>query len=228
MRKKQLELAMALVMIMILSMYARNVGDMTISVMELKQNKVVVIDPGHGGIDPGKVGANQVLEKDINLSIALKLKELLEEDKVLVIMTREEDVGLYKETDSNKKVADMKKRCEIIDESNCNLAVSIHQNSFSSASISGPQVFYFETSIEGQKLAGIIQKQLIEIVKPKKERVEKANNNYYMLKKVKVPSVIIECGFLSNSEEVMLLAQDEYQEKIALAIRNGILEYLKE
>ncbi|NLZ80688.1 MAG: N-acetylmuramoyl-L-alanine amidase CwlD [Clostridiales bacterium] len=227
MRKRELELAMALIMIIILSMYARNVGDMAVSVMEIKKSQVVVIDPGHGGFDPGKVGVNKALEKDINLSIALNLKELLEQEGILVIMTREEDVGLYKETDSNKKVSDMKKRCEIIDESNCDLAVSIHQNSFSSASISGPQVFYFETSIEGQRLASIIQKQLIDILKPKKERVEKADNNYYMLKKVKTPSVIIECGFLSNAEEAMLLTEGNYQEKIALAIKNGILEYLK-
>lgn len=228
MKKRQLELAMALIMILILSVYARSLGDIAISVMEVKRSRVVVIDPGHGGFDPGKVGINQILEKDINLSIALKLKNLLEQEGIFVIMTREEDVGLYKETDSNKKLSDMEKRCDIIDESNCDLAVSIHQNSFSSASVSGPQVFYFETSAEGKELATIIQRQLIDILKPKKERVEKANNNYYMLKKVKVPSVIVECGFLTNSEEAMLLTEDHYQEKIALAIKNGILEYFKE
>lgn len=228
MKKRQLELAMALIMILILSVYARSLGDIAISVMEVKRSRVVVIDPGHGGFDPGKVGINQILEKDINLSIALKLKNLLEQEGIFVIMTREEDVGLYKETDSNKKLSDMEKRCDIIDESNCDLAVSIHQNSFSSASVSGPQVFYFETSAEGKELATIIQRQLIDILKPKKERVEKANNNYYMLKKVKVTSVIVECGFLTNSEEAMLLTEDHYQEKIALAIKNGILEYFKE
>lgn len=228
MKKKQLELAMALIMIVILSMYARGLEDIAVSVMEVKKNWVIVIDPGHGGFDPGKVGINQILEKDINLSIALKLKMLLEQEGVFVIMTREEDVGLYKETDSNKKLSDMEKRCEIINESNCDLAVSIHQNSFSSANVSGPQVFYFETSTEGKRLASIMQQQLIDILKPPKERLEKANNSYYMLKKVKVPSVIIECGFLTNSEEAMLLSEEHYQEKIALAIKNGVLEYLKE
>lgn len=228
MKKRQLELAMALIMIIILSIYARSVEDMAVTVMEVKKNRIVVIDPGHGGFDPGKVGVNKVLEKDVNLSIALKLRTLMEQEGILVVMTREEDVGLYKETDSNKKLSDMKKRCEVIDESNCDLAVSIHQNSFSSASVSGPQVFYFESSTEGQKLASIIQKQLIDILKPKKERVEKANNNYYMLKKVKAPSVIIECGFLSNSEEAMLLIDENYQEKVAIAIKNGVLEYLKQ
>lgn len=228
MRKRKLELAMALIMIVILAVHARNMESITVALTELEINRTVTIDPGHGGFDPGKIGINQALEKDINLSIALKLKALLEKEGILVIMTREDDSGLYKETDTNKKVSDMKKRCEIIDESNCDLAVSIHQNSYSSASVSGPQVFYFESSVEGKRLASTIQKQLIEVVKPKKERVEKSNNNYYMLKKVKVPSVIIECGFLSNSEEAMLLVEGDYQEKLALAIKNGILEYLKE
>lgn len=225
MKKRQLELAMAFIMIIILSIHARSFGDMTVEVMEVKNNIIVAVDPGHGGFDPGKIGVNKAIEKDINLSIALKLKVLLEEEGIIVIMTREEDVGLYKETDSNKKVSDMRKRCEIIEESNCDLAISIHQNSFSSSSVSGPQVFYFESSVEGEKLASIIQKQLIEDLIPKKERVEKANSNYYMLKNLKVPSVIIECGFLSNSEEAMLLLEEKYQEKIAFAIKSGILEY---
>ena len=96
----------------------------------IKEMPVVVIDAGHGGTDPGKVGVDGSLEKDINLAVAKRLKTYLEQDDIRVIMTRETDTGLYSDTDSRKKMADMKKRCEIIEESGADLVVSIHQNSY--------------------------------------------------------------------------------------------------
>lgn len=103
----------------------------------IKETPVVVVDAGHGGTDPGKVGVDGSLEKDINLAVAERLKTYLEQDDVKVIMTRETDTGLYSETDSRKKMADMKKRCEIIEESGADLVVSIHQNSYHEESVSG-------------------------------------------------------------------------------------------
>lgn len=191
---------------------------------------VVVLDAGHGGIDPGKVGVDGQLEKDINLQITLKLKELLENDKELnvkVVLTRSDDTGNYSDSDTNKKVADMKKRCEIINGSGAKLLVSIHQNSYHSTSVQGAQVFYYKDSQDGKILANTIQNKLVqELADSGKGRVEKANDNYYILLNAKCPAVIVECGFLSNPEEARALAQDDYQDRVAGAIAEGIKEYL--
>ena len=119
--------------------------------------KTVAIDSGHGGIDPGKISADGILEKDVNLAIASKLKILLEQSGITVIMTRADDNGLYQESDSNKKAADMKKRCSIINGSKADIAVSIHQNSYVGEASKGAQVFYYKQSEEGKKLAGLIK-----------------------------------------------------------------------
>lgn len=193
-----------------------------------KEVTTVVIDAGHGGIDPGKVGINDALEKDINLSIAMKLKSYLEQQDVRVIMTRETDMGLYEESDSNKKVRDMKNRLAIMEEIKPELVISIHQNSYPEESVSGMQVFYYETSTEGKRLAEIMQQTMIVSLKPQKERTAKANDTYYLLKKTSAPIVIVECGFLSNRAEAELLVSSDYQEKMAWAIHMGVLRYLNQ
>lgn len=191
-----------------------------------KAKYTIVLDSGHGGVDPGKVGVNKVYEKDINLSIAKLLKEHLEQNDCRVIMTRNSDEGLYEESDSNKKMADMRRRVEIIDESEADLIVSIHQNSFLQASSRGAQVFYQVSSEQGKLLAEQIQNSLIQEVDPENHRQAKSNADYYLLQKTKDTMVIVECGFLSNPEEAELLCDPEYQRKIARAITLGILEYL--
>ena len=187
---------------------------------------VVVIDAGHGGFDPGKVGVNGELEKDINLSIAQKLKKFLELNDCEVIMTRETDEGLYSASDSNKKSADMKKRVEIIRETNPDIAISIHQNSFTQESSKGAQVFYHVDSKEGKEMAEIIQDQLKKSLNDGNRRVAKSNDTYYMLKKSICPLVIVECGFLSNYAESKLLMEETYQEKVAWGIHLGVMNYL--
>jgi len=186
----------------------------------------IVVDPGHGGRDPGKVGVNGVLEKDINLAISLKLRDILEEKGINVIMTRTEDEGLYSESDSNKKRTDLKNRIEIINSNNALLAISIHQNSFTEEYVKGAQVFYYAQSEQGKKLAEIIQEQIKEYLKDGNHRKAKSNTNYYMLKHTSCPLVIVECGYLSNQKEAALLADSEYQEKMARAIYLGIEKYL--
>ncbi|HEX3022478.1 MAG TPA: N-acetylmuramoyl-L-alanine amidase [Lachnospiraceae bacterium] len=186
----------------------------------------VVLDAGHGGVDPGKVGVNDALEKDINLSIVLKLQRLLEENDVNVIMIRTEDNGLYQMSDSNKKNADLRKRVEIINTSGADIAVSIHQNAFQEESSKGAQVFYHSNSAEGKELANILQEQIKETIGDGNHRVAKANESYYMLKKTQCPLVIVECGFLSNWTEAKLLCDENYQEKMAWAIHLGIMSYL--
>lgn len=169
----------------------------------IKEMPVVVIDAGHGGTDPGKVGVDGSLEKDINLAVAKRLKTYLEQDDIRVIMTRETDTGLYSDTDSRKKMADMKKRCEIIEESGADLVVSIHQNSYHEESVSGGQVFYYRDSAKGKALAEILQKRFSYVLGEQNRRLPKANGNYYLLLHVKCPIVIVECGFLSNRKEAL-------------------------
>lgn len=192
---------------------------------EKKERLVVVIDAGHGGIDPGKVGINQALEKDINLVIARKVKRYLELSDVEVIMTREGEEGLYRPEDSNKKVQDMKNRVALIDSCGADLAVSIHQNSYSEESIKGAQVFYYATSLQGKALAEVMQEALAETLDKENHREAKANDSYYLLKKTQTPIIIAECGFLSNSREAELLTQDAYQDRVAWAVCKGILRY---
>lgn len=186
----------------------------------------VVIDAGHGGDDPGKVGVNGALEKDINLKIALLLKEYLESNDVRVVMVREDEEGLNDANTSNKKVQDMKRRIALIEETAPVLTVSIHQNSYPEEYVHGAQVFYYSGSREGQKLAEKIQKQMVERVDPQNKRQIKANDSYYLLKKTGTPIVIVECGFLSNREEAAKLCETQYQESLAWAIQIGILQYL--
>lgn len=186
----------------------------------------VVIDAGHGGDDPGKVGINGAEEKDVNLRIAGMVKEFLEADDVRVVMTRETEEGLYDPEASNKKVQDMKRRIALIEETAPAVTVSIHQNSYPDESVHGAQVFYYTGSTQGQILAESIQSRLVKSVDPGNRRQIKANDSYYLLKKTGVPIVIVECGFLSNSAEAEKLCTPEYQERVAWAIHMGILRYL--
>lgn len=206
---------------------AAAVGESTLSAESgLSHNPVVVLDSGHGGNDPGKVGVDGSLEKDINLQIAQKLKAYLEASDVTVIMTREQDTGLYSENDSHKKMADMKNRCALINDASPDLVVSIHQNSYHEESISGGQVFYYKTSEKGKQLAEILQKRFDYVLGNRNTRKAKANDNYYLLLHVKSPIVIVECGFLSNWQEAALLNSEEYQDRLAWTIHMGIMEYL--
>nr|WP_296485598.1 N-acetylmuramoyl-L-alanine amidase [uncultured Acetatifactor sp.] len=195
--------------------------------VKIKEGKIcVVIDAGHGGDDPGKVGINGIYEKDVNLQIAELLKYFLEANDITVVMTRESDVGLYDADAPNKKVQDMKRRIDLIDKAAPILTVSIHQNSFPEEYVHGAQVFYYAGSTQGQLLAEYIQNQLVERVDPENRRQVKANDSYYLLKKTGSPIVIVECGFLSNSVEAEKLRTPEYQERVAWAIHMGILQYL--
>lgn len=188
---------------------------------------VVVIDPGHGGIDSGKVAINGKYEKEINLAISKFLKEYLENNNIEVYLTREDDNGLYKENDKNKKSSDMKKRCAIIDTKNANVAVSIHQNSFTDDSVKGAQVFFYTHSAQGKALASIIQQSIKDNVDKDNTRTEKSNDSYYILINTSCPTVIVECGFLSNDEEAQLLSSKDYQMIMAKAIGDGIIDYLQ-
>lgn len=218
---KKLELVLLILMVAGLVILNRNIGDLVNSDTIEIEERTVILDAGHGGSDPGKVGINNALEKEINLEISKKVKALLEAKEIKVIMTRENDEMLCEETVDNKKREDMKRRTEMINEIRPFLVVSIHQNSFSDASVSGAQVFYYSGSEESEKMAVLMQNALRE-VDEQNQREAKANDSYYLLKKTKVPTLIVECGFLSNPEEAEKLVTDEYQDAISNAIVKGI------
>lgn len=186
---------------------------------------VIVLDAGHGGYDPGKVGINGVLEKDINLSIVKKLQALLEEEGFTIYLTRDSDKILGPANSTSPKKDDMIARIEMITELNPYFTISIHQNSFTDPSSNGPQVFYYKDSEPSAAMAGVIQDVLNTQLNPQKKRKPQANANYYLLTRTPTPTVIVECGFLSNPAEADLLAQDSYQDKVAHAIFLGILSY---
>lgn len=219
---------MAVILLVLVYVISSHAGKMTagVSVKAGKEKPVVVIDAGHGGNDPGKIGIDGTLEKDINLQIANRLKKYLEASDVEVVLTRKNDNGLYTERDSRKKMADMTKRCDIINEVSPALTVSIHQNSYHQEEISGGQVFYYKKSEKGKRLAEILQERFDYVLGEKNTRLPKPNDNYYLLLHVKSPIVIVECGFLTNWKEAALLNSDDYQDRLAWTIHMGIMEYL--
>ena len=221
MLKKIMELIFALAVLAGLLFAGDKVRTYVSVQQENVRRNLVVLDPGHGGRDPGKVGAQGEQEKDINLAISLKVKERLEKDGMEVVMTREKDVMLADEDASNKKLEDLNNRISIINECQPAVAVSIHQNSYSDASVKGAQVFYFTHSDKGKQAAEAMQKELLEFDQENTRKI-KANDTYYLLKKTEVPTVIVECGFLSCPEEAALLTDEAYQKKLAEAIAKGI------
>ena len=190
--------------------------------------KVVVLDSGHGGDDPGKIGANGVKEKDINLAIARLLKKKLEKQGILVVMTREGEDDLSDPGAVNAKVQDLQRRVQLIHKKKPDCVISIHQNSYPDAAVKGAQVFYYTGSMGSETLASGIQDQLVRGLDPENHRKVKANDSYYLLKKTKGTIVIVECGFLSNQAEAEKLCDEEYQDRIAWLIHKGILRYLKQ
>ena len=186
----------------------------------MSQKKVIVVDCGHGGIDPGMIGIDGLKEKE--------LKKALEDYGYQVVMTRETDTGLYDEDSQNKKAQDMQKRILLIQKVDPVLTVSIHQNSYEDPAVKGPQVFYYRDSAQGEALAKKIQEKLNENLEVERPREIKGNTTYYLLKRSPGVLNIVECGFLTNPEEAASLSSEEYQEKVAQAIADGVKEYIEE
>lgn len=224
--RQKIEFAVAVLFLIGLIFVSKNVSKYVSSAQVEAKKDVVILDAGHGGSDPGKVGVNEAKEKDINLAIALKVKALLEKQKIEVIMTREDDTMLAKASATNKKIEDMKARVEMINKNAPSIVVSIHQNSYQQESIKGAQVFYYTHSDGGKEAAEQMQKALLAC-DPDNTRQAKANDTYYLLKRTEVPTIIVECGFLSNWKEAKLLVTDEYQDKMAQAICDGIQSCLE-
>lgn len=191
-----------------------------------RSQKVIVIDVGHGGMDPGKVSANGIEEKNVNLQIALFLKEYLTAQDYTVYLTRETDCGLYDENVSKKKTSDLNNRIRFFKEKNAGFVVSIHQNSYPDTRQHGAQTFYFTGSETGKAFAETVQESLLQFDETN-TRQAKASGTYYLLKHSSIPSIIIECGFLSNPDETMKLTDSNYQKELAYAISIGICRYVR-
>lgn len=193
--------------------------------------KTIVVDAGHGIPDEGAQSSNGTTEAETNLKIALKLQNLLEQSGCTVILTRSDENAIYdidSKTLKQKKISDIHNRVKIGNESSADIFVSIHLNKIPQSQYDGWQTFYKEGSEEGAKLAKIIQSSLNDAIQRENNRVAKTIDNIYIIKHVEIPTTIVECGFLSNPEEEKLLLQDEYQNKLAWGIYNGIVKYFFE
>lgn len=198
----------------------------------LQANKVtsldklsIIVDAGHGSPDGGAVGINGTVEKDINLAIALKLQEVLEGKGVRVIMTRNDDTSLYDKNSSTireKKRSDMAKRLEIMKTSDADLFISIHMNSFPASGANGLHLFYSKQHESIKPLAENMQKRMSDVTNAAMHIVKTADSSLFLLKNPPLPSILVECGFISNAEEERKLKTDEYQAKLAWAIADSI------
>ncbi|MBP3461594.1 MAG: N-acetylmuramoyl-L-alanine amidase [Bacilli bacterium] len=204
------------------------IGILSLNIVYAKGNnlellgKVIYLDSGHGGVDSGAVYKN-IYEKDINLSISLKLQKELEKKGAIVYQTRYGDYDLSVPNTINRKRSDLSRRSNIINESKADLFISIHLNAEESGLWRGPQVFYNTNNDNNEKIAKIIQKELNKDLKG--DRKYKNDNNLYLQKRLKIPGVLIEVGFLSNNNDRYLLKQENYQKKVAISITKGIVNY---
>lgn len=191
--------------------------------------KRIVLDAGHGGIDGGATGAHGELEKEINLNIVLQLKSLLEMQGFEVVTTREEDISIHDEKFekiSEQKISDIKNRLKIMEENKDGITISIHQNKFTQEKYNGAQVFYGSKNPLSKQLAQVMQDSFVKNLQPDNTReIKEGTGSVYLLKHATVPMIMIECGFLSNEAEAVLLATEEYQQKIAFTIFSGIMEF---
>ncbi len=183
----------------------------------------IVVDPGHGGKDAGAMRGD-VNEQEINLNISLKLRTMLEENGATVILTRDGAYDLASEGADNRKREDMKKRVEIINGDTPDLFISIHLNAYPNPSVKGAQAFYQKDNHASKYLASIIQGRLQKLTGTK--MVEKSGD-YYILNNSTKPGILVECGFISNADDLGNLKQDSYQEKIAIHLLDGVLEFFE-
>lgn len=184
--------------------------------------KVIYLDPGHGGPDPGAL-SKELKEADINLSISLKTQKTLEQMGAIVYLTRYGDYDLSVPNTINRKRSDLSRRGNIINRSGCDLYLSIHLNADTSSIWKGAQMFYDDVNANNEKIAKIFQEKFAKNLKTKREYKKK--DNLYLSKRVTRPGILIEAGFITNSNERYLLKTDEYQQKIANTILEATIKY---
>jgi N-acetylmuramoyl-L-alanine amidase len=189
--------------------------------------EIIILDPGHGGIDGGASYRGEVFERDIALNIALKVKDYLQEQGALVLLTREDYNDLADSGTKgvrNRKVEDLKKRVKFINNSDASSFVTIHLNAIPSERWRGAQTFYYGSFEENKRLATFVQTEIKRNLE-NTNRSAKPISGIYLLKKAQIPGALVEVGFLSNTHERNLLTTESYQEKMAASIYKGILRY---
>lgn len=206
-------------------------GSRDVPIFSKSNERIIVVDAGHGEPDGGAVGASGTVESALNLAVAEKLGNLLEKRGFTTVMTREDENGLYDTEDGSirqKKKEDMANRLEIINNSGADLVVSIHMNIFRDSKYRGAEVLYSEKFENALLLAELIQAEIVSTDPENQTRgVQKADSGLYLMKNAEIPAVIVECGFISNPEEEKLLNDSDYQERVAAAICGGIEKYYR-
>ena len=199
------------------------------SILDKSERFTVIVDAGHGGEDGGAVALDGSVEKDFNLDIALKLENILKLYGYKVIMTRTTDTMTCDKNLKNqrqKKISDIKNRLTLTEKHNNSVLISIHQNKFSDNSQKGAQVFYSPNNFKSKELAELIQSSVVKNLQPDNYRkTKKCGTEIFLLYHSEIPSVLVECGFLSNQNELNLLKDNDYRNKIAILIADGILNF---
>jgi len=193
-------------------------------------NKVIVVDPGHGGIDPGSKGSGGAIEKEITLEVARKLAHVLGQSGAVVLMTRETDVDLSDPGGGrliDRKRQDLSRRVALANDHKADAFISVHVNSFKAGPREhGAQTFYQPGSEEGAKLAEYVQHELVRLLKNTRRKAKAVD--YYTTRHAKMPAVIVEIGFISNAVEEKLMCDEDYQGKLVYAIYSGVVKYFAE
>jgi N-acetylmuramoyl-L-alanine amidase CwlD len=229
-RRNKLPLTIAFLVCFLVITLTFNANNMTVPAGGgVEGRPVIILDAGHGGMDGGAVGVHGELEKHINLAVVKNLQQLLEFSGYNVILTRDSDRSMHTEGVTgirNQKVSDMENRRAIIDANQNSLFFSIHQNRFTDPSLTGAQMFHTPLNAENQKLAQILQDGFAELQPGNEREIKVIDNDLFLFKDTTQPAVLIECGFMSNAQEVLRLNCADYQKKIAFTIYRGIMEYL--
>ena len=228
--KKSLHLTLVLIgCFLVLAVCARITERALPTAADTLNKPVIVLDAGHGGLDSGAVGTSGVLEKDINLSIVLTLRDMFEMSGFEVVLTRDEDISIYDpgvEGIREQKLNDMDNRLEIIQSYPDSIFLCIHQNNFTDPRYFGGQMFYNNNNPKNRTLAQIMQNKFAQLQPGNGREIKLSGNELYLLRFNKNPSLMIECGFLSNPEEEQQLSTWEYQQKVAFTIYGGVMEFL--
>lgn len=228
--KKSLHLTLVLIgCFLVLAVCARITERALPTAADTSNKPVIVLDAGHGGLDSGAVGTSGVLEKDINLSIVLTLRDMFEMSGFEVVLTRDEDISIYDpgvEGIREQKLNDMDNRLEIIQSYPDSIFLCIHQNNFTDPRYFGGQMFYNNNNPKNRTLAQIMQNKFAQLQPGNGREIKLSGNELYLLRFNKNPSLMIECGFLSNPEEEQQLSTWEYQQKVAFTIYGGVMEFL--
>ncbi len=195
-----------------------------------EKTPVIIIDAGHGGVDGGAVSADGTTEKDLNLDIALKMNDYLQNLGYKTILTRSDDVSIHDSdagTIRQKKVSDLHNRLDIINSTPDSIFVSVHQNYYTQSKYSGTQVFYSVNNPDSEKLAQSIQTSVVTLLQPDNNRqIKQSGSSIFLLHNATAPSVLVECGFLSNAQETEKLKNEAYRMQMAQAVCKGIINYL--